>query len=49
MLVQGGEGKEVLFELNLKLRTSKKLISYDQGAATEEEKLFQQNDLGKDR
>jgi hypothetical protein len=31
------------------MKSTKKLISYDQGSSQEEEKLFQNHDLGKDR
>jgi hypothetical protein len=31
------------------LNSNKKLITYDHGSSHEEERLFQQNDLGKDR
>jgi hypothetical protein len=31
------------------MKSNKRIIIYDSGASTEEEKLFQQQDLGKDR
>lgn len=47
--MRSGEGEEAFYHFNLKLNTNKKLITYDHGSSQEEERLFQQNDLGKDR
>ena len=37
------------YEFNSNLVTSKKLLMFDQGSSQEEERLFQQNDIVKDR
>jgi hypothetical protein len=49
ILVRWGEGEEVAYQFNQLLNTGKKLLGFDVGSSQEEERLFQQNDLGKDR
>lgn len=40
---------QTYYTFNGLMKSNKRIITYDSGASTEEEKLFQQQDLGKDR
>lgn len=44
-----GEGEDIVYEFNPLMKSSKKLISFEQGSSQEEEKLFYSHDLGRDR
>lgn len=49
LLLRVGEGEDTMYGFNNLMKSGKKLIAYDQGNSQEEEKLFQNNDLGRDR
>ena len=48
-MIRHTEDDETFYEFNSKMKSTKRLITYESGINNEEERLFQQQDLGKDR
>jgi hypothetical protein len=49
ILLRTSDEDEIFYEFNAGMKSAKRLISYETGGSSEEEKLFQQQDLSKDR
>ncbi len=49
ILLRTEDEDDIFYEFNTRMKSSKRLITYELGTSNEEEKLFQQQDLSKDR